>query len=152
MGQTKENKRRIESEKLYLGISWNNSFQQRKMGSGNREVYNTLLFNKSHCLFFCRLGEKSQVRKLTLTNTENKPMSEKLFRISVHLSKLHHRHGRGITSLPLTQPARIRFPVRPVFLVEAFSGGFPQLKDKCRENLGPIHLRISLAIIIIKII
>ena len=63
--------------------------------------------------------------------------------IKIHI--FDHRCGRGVTTLP-----RVRSPVGSVFLAEVSSEVVPQLQDKCQENLGSIHPRISLAIIIIK--
>ena len=54
-------------------------------------------------------------------------MEIEVININHLIIKLDHRCSTGVILLPLTQRARVRSPVRSVFLAEVFSGDFPQL-------------------------
>ena len=45
--------------------------------------------------------------------------------------------GQAAACMPVTQQARVRFPVGTSSLGEVFFRVFPHLYDKCRETLGP---------------
>ena len=53
-----------------------------------------------------------------------------------------HRYGLGITSLFLTQRARVRSPVVSISWLRFFRG-FPSTVRQMSGNLGPIRPRLS---------
>ena len=57
-----------------------------------------------------------------------------------HMARHNDHHSASQLAGPGSIPGRVSFPSW------GFSGVLLQLQDKCRENLSPIHSRISLAI------
>ena len=72
------------------------------------------------------------------------------FLTCAHICQVHQSTAMGqvVACAPVTQRARVRFPVGTSFLGEVFSGFFLTCKT-CQEALGPKAPEYHLAIIII---